>query len=162
MDALRQNVVMCMYKASQPLQPHQIAHSLGARVHDVYDELGYLVRHDAARRHHCDDAVLRYSLTNARAVARVLRPEPVITPHQKRQHVHPKRSAPRAEAVLAVMGDAPMAFRAITEACADRFSIMQVANLLQVLKRRGAIQKLPGGRSNANWQRVTPTQQAGQ
>jgi hypothetical protein len=160
MEALREQVLLCLRQAKQPLQPQQISHALGARVYDVYDELGYLVRHGAANRHHYDDAVLRYSLTNARAVARVLRAEPIITPHQKRPRVSTKRPAPMAEAVLAVMGAEPMSFRAITTACAGRFSVCQVANLLQVLKHRGAVKKLHGTTCGAKWQRVTPTQQA--
>jgi hypothetical protein len=159
MDALRQDVLICLRHAKKHVEAHQIAQVVGARVGDVYDELGYLVRHGAAHRHHCDDAVLRYSLADAKAVPAA---DPVITPHQKRPRIHLTRAAPKADAVLAKMGNAPIALRAIVAACDGHFSLRQVANLLQVLKRRGAVKRLSGSTCNAKWQRVAPTQQADQ
>ncbi|CAM5386721.1 hypothetical protein [Rhodanobacter lindaniclasticus] len=148
MEALRQDVLMCLRRVRQPQPPQQIAATVGAALADVYDELGYLVRHGAARRHHCDDAVMRYSGVHA------VRKPPEITPHTRRERVRLVRPAPMADAVLSRMGAAPMRSREIIEACIGIATGQQVHVALQVLQRRGAVKKVSGATSNALWQRA--------
>lgn len=148
MEALRLDVLMCLRRGREPQRPQQIADTVGAALADVYDELGYLVRHGAARRHHCDDAVLRYSSVRA------ARKPPEITPHTGRERVRLVRPAPMADAVLSSMGAAPMRSREIIEACIGIATGAQVHVALQVLQRRGAVKKVSGATSNALWQRA--------
>jgi len=161
MEALRQDVLACLRRAAKPVPPHQVANVVGAHVADVYDELGYLVRHGAARRHHCDDAVLRYSAVarSGTAASAAAGSEPVNTPHLLRPRLLVERPAPMAESVLAAMGDEPMRPRAIAAAHGG-LKLYQVNTALQVLRRRGAVRVVRGSTRSTLWQRVAKTQQA--
>ena len=151
MEVLRHEVLLCLSRAQQPMPPQQIAKAINARVNDVYDELGFLVRHGAARRHHDQDGVMRYAPVRRKAKPATAAELP-ITPHQMRPRQQLDRPAPVAESVLAVMGEAPMRFTAITAAHGG-LAPCQVATALQVLRRRGAVVRVNSG-TRCLWQRV--------
>jgi len=118
---------------------------------DVFDEIGPLVRVNAVNRHRLGNGLVRYSIAPdaAAAAVRELKPH-LLTPCEPKY-----RPAPKAEALLAVMGSEPMHATAILAASAGRFTSAQVACLLQVLKRRGEVKKISGSRSNAMWKRAS-------
>lgn len=151
MEVLRQEVLLCLSRSRQPMPPQQIAKAVGARVNDVYDELGFLVRHGAARRHHDQDGVMRYAPVRRKAKQPALA-VPAITPHQMRPRQPLDRPAPMAESVLAAMGATPMRFTAITAAHGG-LAPYQVATALRVLRRRGAVVRVNSG-NRGLWQRV--------
>lgn len=86
MDVLHNEVLMVMRAAGKPVSAGDVARDMHMKVHDALDVIGFLVRHGGARRHHCDDAVMRYSAV-PRAAPRLRRPA----------------SAPKADAVLAAI-----------------------------------------------------------
>lgn len=139
MDALQQDTMQVLRHAERPVSAVEVASAIGVRLDNALDALGYLVRHGGARRHHCDDAVMRYSALASKRAARKP-PKPI----------DPSRS-PKAQAVLDAIDAGHVRARDVSAATGLTTTYTSV--VLHRLEAQGLV-RAKGHPSRAEWQRV--------